>query len=124
MVGEIATSNLVVALNKCDLLPSEDRPKAIKKAQRRLAQTFNMTKFAGAKMVPIVAKPGARAGAPRAGAAGGPLRVVHSTWLLLLCVVCAALRCMRAIPPLAAGPPRAALQGRPRLPSQARAWRS
>lgn len=58
VVGEIATSNLVVVLNKCDLLPVEERAKAIRKAQKRLAQTFNMTKFAGVTMVPVIAKPG------------------------------------------------------------------
>ncbi|KAL6765365.1 SelEFf [Haematococcus lacustris] len=58
VVGEVATSNMVVALNKCDLVPAEERPKAIRKAQKRLAQTFNLTKFAGVPMVPITAKPG------------------------------------------------------------------
>mmetsp|Transcript_20110 Transcript_20110/g.55989 ORF Transcript_20110/g.55989 Transcript_20110/m.55989 type:complete len:575 (-) Transcript_20110:259-1983(-) len=59
VVGEIATSNLIVALNKCDMLPEDNRPKAVKKAQKRLAQTFDMTKFAGATMVPMTARQGA-----------------------------------------------------------------
>eukprot|EP00983_Pelagomonas_calceolata_P130040 1161655-Pelagomonas_calceolata.AAC.12 len=58
VVGEIATSNLIVALNKCDMLPEDNRPKAVKKAQKRLAQTFDMTKFAGATMVPMTARQG------------------------------------------------------------------
>eukprot|EP00197_Chlamydomonas_leiostraca_P012833 CAMPEP_0202860212 /NCGR_PEP_ID=MMETSP1391-20130828/2014_1 /ASSEMBLY_ACC=CAM_ASM_000867 /TAXON_ID=1034604 /ORGANISM="Chlamydomonas leiostraca, Strain SAG 11-49" /LENGTH=406 /DNA_ID=CAMNT_0049539353 /DNA_START=60 /DNA_END=1277 /DNA_ORIENTATION=+ len=64
VIGEIATSRLVVVLNKCDLLPEEERAKSIKKAQKRLAQTFNATKFAGVTMVPVIAKPGG-------GATGG-----------------------------------------------------
>lgn len=59
VVGEIATSRLVVALNKCDLLPPEpDRTKLVRKAAKRLAQTFAMTKFAGAHLVPVIAKTG------------------------------------------------------------------
>lgn len=59
MVAEIATSRMLVVLNKVDMLPEEGRPKAIKKAIRRLATTFDMTKFAGLPMVPVAAKPGA-----------------------------------------------------------------
>jgi selenocysteine-specific elongation factor len=62
VVGEVATPNLVVALNKVDLLPQEDRPKLIKRAAKRLATTFAMTKFAGAAMIPIAAKPGQSVG--------------------------------------------------------------
>lgn len=40
-----------------DLLPEEGRAKAVKKVQRRLAQTFDLTKFAGVAMVPVSAKP-------------------------------------------------------------------
>lgn len=37
----------------------DNRPKALKRAQKRLAQTFGMTKFAEAAMVPMTAKQGA-----------------------------------------------------------------
>lgn len=60
VVGEVATTNLVVVLNKVDMLPEEGRAKAIKKAYKRLAQTFNLTKFAGVTMIPVSVKPGAR----------------------------------------------------------------
>jgi hypothetical protein len=49
---------MVVALNKCDLIPAEERTKTIKKACKRLAQTFDFTKFAGVKMIPVMARPG------------------------------------------------------------------
>ncbi|MEW5314412.1 MAG: hypothetical protein WDW38_005913 [Sanguina aurantia] len=67
VVAEIATSRMLVVLNKVDMLPEEGRAKAIKKAIRRLATTFDMTKFAGLPMVPVAAKPGARDGAPSTG---------------------------------------------------------
>ena len=40
MLGELATSHLVVALNKVDLLPLEGREKLVSKARKRLGQTF------------------------------------------------------------------------------------
>jgi translation elongation factor EF-1alpha len=58
VVGEVTTGSMVVALNKCDLIPAEERAKTIKKACKRLAQTFDFTKFAGVTMIPVVAKPG------------------------------------------------------------------
>lgn len=58
VVGEIATDTLIVALNKTDLLPEEVRAKSIAKARKRLAATFNHTKFQGCPMVPVSAKPG------------------------------------------------------------------
>jgi len=71
VVGEMAAQHLVVALNKTDLLPAADRPKAIKKAQRRLAGVFASTRFAGAPMVPVCARPGGGSGSSIAGGSGG-----------------------------------------------------
>ena len=59
MLGELATKDLVVALNKVDLLPAEQRERLVAKARKRLAATFALTKFKGCTMVPIAAKPGA-----------------------------------------------------------------
>ncbi|KIZ07588.1 Selenocysteine-specific elongation factor [Monoraphidium neglectum] len=70
VVGEMAAQHLVVALNKTDLIPEQDRPKAIKKAQKRLGAAFASTRFAGAPMVPVCARPGACAGADGAAAGG------------------------------------------------------
>jgi selenocysteine-specific elongation factor len=61
VVGEMAAQHLVIALNKTDLLPAAERPKAIKKAQKRLAAVFASTRFAGAPMVPVCGRPGGAA---------------------------------------------------------------
>jgi selenocysteine-specific elongation factor len=58
VIAEVATPHMVVALNKVDMLPEADRVKAIKRAYKKLMQTFQMTKFADATMVPVAAKPG------------------------------------------------------------------
>lgn len=57
-MGEIATRQILVVINKVDLLPVELRPKLIAKARKRLAQTFAATTFAGCPMVAVSAKPG------------------------------------------------------------------
>lgn len=44
------------------LQPESERPKAVRRAMKRLAATFAMTKFAGVQMIPVSAKPG---GLPR-----------------------------------------------------------
>jgi len=59
VVGEIATDQLLVVLNKVDLLPSENRSKLVAKAQKKLLQTFAHTKFKKPPMVAVAAKPGA-----------------------------------------------------------------
>ncbi|KAG2429383.1 hypothetical protein HXX76_011148 [Chlamydomonas incerta] len=62
VVGEVATSRMVVALNKVDQLqPEEERPKLVRRAMKRLGQTFAMTKFTGVTMIPVSAKPGGQA---------------------------------------------------------------
>lgn len=58
VIGEIAAQQMVVALNKVDMLPEETRAKAVKKVQKQLAKTFARTKFAGVTMIPVSAKPG------------------------------------------------------------------
>ena len=58
MVGELATNDMIVVLNKVDLLPEEGRSKIINKAKKRLSQTLNATKFAGCTMVPTAVKSG------------------------------------------------------------------
>ncbi len=58
MVGELATKDMVVVLNKVDQLPEEGRTKVINKAKKRLRQTLGSTKFGGCAMVPTAVKPG------------------------------------------------------------------
>ena len=56
VVAEVATSRMLVALNKIDLLPEIERSKSVKKAAKRLSKTLGMTKFATAPMVPVAAR--------------------------------------------------------------------
>ncbi|KAL0044347.1 hypothetical protein WJX82_001339 [Trebouxia sp. C0006] len=58
VVGELATKDMVVVLNKVDQLPEEGRSKVINKAKKRLRQTLGSTKFGGCAMVPTAVKPG------------------------------------------------------------------
>jgi hypothetical protein len=76
----------VVALNKVDLLPEAQRLKDIKRAHRKLMQTFQMTKFADVTMVPIAAKPGAPCGPGRRGA--GDARPASGWWASTCHVPC------------------------------------
>ena len=59
VVSELVTDDLIVALNKVDLLPAEQRGRLVSKARKRVAATFALTKFRGCTMVPVAAKPGA-----------------------------------------------------------------
>eukprot|EP00887_Chlorella_sp_A99_P002875 scaffold6.g2875.t1 len=61
VIGEVATGDMVVALNKTDLLPPEKRERYLKKAQKLVAQTLAATKFAGAPQVTVAARPAAPA---------------------------------------------------------------
>ncbi|DBA92633.1 TPA: hypothetical protein ACH3X1_002851 [Trebouxia sp. C0004] len=58
VVGELATKDMVVVLNKVDQLPEEGRSKVINKAKKRLRQTLGSTKFGSCAMVPTAVKPG------------------------------------------------------------------
>ena len=60
VVGEIATDQLLVVLNKVDLLPAENREKLFARAQKKLLQTFAHTKFKKPSMVAVSARPGAQ----------------------------------------------------------------
>eukprot|EP00191_Tetraselmis_sp_GSL018_P019912 CAMPEP_0177580092 /NCGR_PEP_ID=MMETSP0419_2-20121207/1355_1 /TAXON_ID=582737 /ORGANISM="Tetraselmis sp., Strain GSL018" /LENGTH=575 /DNA_ID=CAMNT_0019068895 /DNA_START=52 /DNA_END=1783 /DNA_ORIENTATION=+ len=64
VVGELTTDNLVIALNKVDLLPPETRDKQVSKAAKRLKATFAATKFAASPVIPVSAK---GIGAPTGG---------------------------------------------------------
>jgi selenocysteine-specific elongation factor len=58
VIGEITTDNIVIALNKIDMLPEEDRTERIEKISRRIHKTLSTSKFADVKIVPISAAVG------------------------------------------------------------------
>mmetsp|Transcript_26113 Transcript_26113/g.85801 ORF Transcript_26113/g.85801 Transcript_26113/m.85801 type:complete len:561 (+) Transcript_26113:30-1712(+) len=58
VVGELTTENLIVVLNKVDMLPADSREKAMAKMVKRLENTFRATRFPNVKMVPVSARPG------------------------------------------------------------------
>ncbi|XP_012514419.1 PREDICTED: selenocysteine-specific elongation factor [Propithecus coquereli] len=58
VIGQIACQRLVVVLNKTDLLAEDKRQAAIEKMTRKMRKTLENTKFRGAPIVPVAAKPG------------------------------------------------------------------
>lgn len=58
VIGEITTDNIIIALNKIDMLPEEDRAERIEKISRRIQKTLSTSKFAHVKIVPISATVG------------------------------------------------------------------
>jgi selenocysteine-specific elongation factor len=51
VIAEITTNNLIIVLNKIDVIPEEERERKLDEVVRRIRKTFNLTKF---KDVPIV----------------------------------------------------------------------
>lgn len=58
VIGQIACQKLVVVLNKTDLLPEGKRQAAIEKMTRKMQKTLENTKFRGAPIIPVAARPG------------------------------------------------------------------
>nr|5IZK_A Chain A, Selenocysteine-specific elongation factor [Homo sapiens]5IZK_B Chain B, Selenocysteine-specific elongation factor [Homo sapiens]5IZL_A Chain A, Selenocysteine-specific elongation factor [Homo sapiens]5IZL_B Chain B, Selenocysteine-specific elongation factor [Homo sapiens] len=58
VIGQIACQKLVVVLNKIDLLPEGKRQAAIDKMTKKMQKTLENTKFRGAPIIPVAAKPG------------------------------------------------------------------
>uniref|UniRef100_A0A8C6A3J1 Eukaryotic elongation factor, selenocysteine-tRNA specific n=1 Tax=Marmota marmota marmota TaxID=9994 RepID=A0A8C6A3J1_MARMA len=58
VIGQIACEKLVVVLNKIDLLPEGKRQAAIDKMTKKMQKTLESTKFRGAPIIPVAAKPG------------------------------------------------------------------
>ncbi|KAM4799883.1 LOW QUALITY PROTEIN: selenocysteine-specific elongation factor [Urocitellus parryii] len=58
VIGQIACEKLVVVLNKIDLLPEGKRQAAIDKMTKKMQKTLESTKFRGAPVIPVAAKPG------------------------------------------------------------------
>ncbi|XP_058534404.1 selenocysteine-specific elongation factor isoform X2 [Ochotona princeps] len=58
VIGQIACQKLVVVLNKIDLLAEEKRQAAIDRMTKKMQKTLENTKFRGAPIIPVAAKPG------------------------------------------------------------------
>ncbi|XP_023105844.1 selenocysteine-specific elongation factor isoform X2 [Felis catus] len=58
VIGQIACQKLVVVLNKIDLLAEGKRQAAIDKMTKKMQKTLENTKFRGAPIISVAAKPG------------------------------------------------------------------
>uniref|UniRef100_A0A5F8APH7 Selenocysteine-specific elongation factor n=1 Tax=Macaca mulatta TaxID=9544 RepID=A0A5F8APH7_MACMU len=58
VIGQIACQKLVVVLNKIDLLAEGKRQAAVEKMTKKMQKTLENTKFRGAPIIPVAAKPG------------------------------------------------------------------
>ncbi|XP_036767442.2 selenocysteine-specific elongation factor isoform X1 [Manis pentadactyla] len=58
VIGQIACQKLVVVLNKTDLLAEGKRQAVIDKMTKKMEKTLENTKFRGAPIIPVAAKPG------------------------------------------------------------------
>ncbi|XP_044108819.1 selenocysteine-specific elongation factor isoform X1 [Neovison vison] len=58
VIGQIACQKLIVVLNKTDLLAEGKRQAAIDKMTKKMQKTLENTKFRGAPIIPVAAKPG------------------------------------------------------------------
>ncbi|XP_076972468.1 selenocysteine-specific elongation factor isoform X3 [Tamandua tetradactyla] len=58
VIGQIACQKLVVVLNKTDLLAEGKRQAAIDKMTKKMQKTLENTKFRGAPIISVAAKPG------------------------------------------------------------------
>ncbi|XP_073087220.1 selenocysteine-specific elongation factor isoform X4 [Manis javanica] len=58
VIGQIACQKLVVVLNKIDLLAEGKRQATIDKMTKKMQKTLENTKFRGAPIIPVAAKPG------------------------------------------------------------------
>jgi selenocysteine-specific elongation factor len=66
VIGEITTDNMIVVLNKVDMIPEEERAAKLERVSNRIRKVFASTKFAG---VPIVYTAAAVGGEKSTGAA-------------------------------------------------------
>ena len=58
VIGEILTDNLVIALNKIDLIPEAQRPQKIEKVTAGLKSAFAQTRFKSPVIIPVSARVG------------------------------------------------------------------
>ena len=70
VIGEITTKNLIIVLNKIDVIPIEEREKKLEKVMNRIRNTFKTTKFKDAPIVCTAAATGGEKVAALGGKAG------------------------------------------------------
>ncbi|KAF8560821.1 hypothetical protein P879_07817 [Paragonimus westermani] len=58
IIGEITCAQMIVVLNKCDLIKEESRGPYIEKMKKRVAKTLEQTKFRNSPMAVVSAAPG------------------------------------------------------------------
>jgi selenocysteine-specific translation elongation factor len=58
LIGEILTDQIIVVLNKIDLIPVEEREKKIEKAKGNILKALKPTRFADSVIVPVSAAVG------------------------------------------------------------------
>ncbi|CAK6447846.1 unnamed protein product [Pipistrellus nathusii] len=58
VIGQIACQKLIVVLNKTDLLAEGKKQATIDKMTKKMQKTLENTKFRGAPIIPVAAKPG------------------------------------------------------------------
>lgn len=58
VVGEIASNELLVVLNKTDMIPESTRNGIVEKMRKRIMNTLKATKFKDVHIIPIAARPG------------------------------------------------------------------
>lgn len=58
VIGEILCDNLLVVLNKVDLIPPQKQKATIEKMTKRILLTLQKTKFANSNIIAVAAKPG------------------------------------------------------------------
>ncbi|XP_060600172.1 selenocysteine-specific elongation factor-like [Ruditapes philippinarum] len=58
VIGEITCNKMIVVLNKADLLPPDKKDTMIDKMKKKMLKTLENTRFAGAPIVAVAAKPG------------------------------------------------------------------
>lgn len=51
VIGEITTDNMIVVLNKVDMIPEEERQTKLERVTSRIRKVFSTTKFSGAPIV-------------------------------------------------------------------------
>jgi selenocysteine-specific elongation factor len=79
VIGEITTDNMIVVLNKVDMIPEEDRANKLERVTNRIRKVFSTTKFAG---VPIVYTAAAVGGEKSTGSAAATTSATNSSGML------------------------------------------
>jgi selenocysteine-specific elongation factor len=60
VIAQVTVEEMVVVINKIDVIPAETRNQRIERARTGLKKAFSATRFSSAEMVPYSAKVGYR----------------------------------------------------------------